>query len=334
MTWPSYQSALPPDSFRGRRNAITLISGRLGERAFSSTSVVGGPRTGKTSLLQYLASTCADEHLPNLPAGLRVYLDVEILSSNGTSFDFWISFFRQLLSQNPAMDAVLAPVIEKAKNQQLSLYNLEDVFDECARRKLQIVGFVDNWDFLLRNLNFWPPVSNFLHLVRYFGQRTPRTVAWVVSSKRPLQELWDSSRSASPYYNIFVSVDIPSLESEDISDFYATAAESAGAAVDPDTEELIRDASFGHPFLVSYVTCRWLEKLAESQPIDPAEIARAFRDPAGPLVALVTEIRAALAPSERQILDQARTSGQLTANQKAKLKMLASYGLVPPGTKV
>jgi hypothetical protein len=334
VNYLTYTSPLEPQDFRGRAAALKIICGRLQNTQFSSTSVVGGPKSGKTSLLRYLASDAAQKYWEGGPDMLRVYIDVEILSANTNSFDFWISLGRQLRSQNPTLATLFTPVIEKAEQHKLNIYHIEDLLDACAKSNLRIVAFVDNWDYLLLNMNFWPPASNFLHLVRYFGQRTPRALAFVVGSKRPLQELWDATRNASPYYNIFVSVDIAQLEEDEISTLLTAAFTAANLQLDATTSDLVRAASQGQPMLVSYVTAFCIGELLQGKPINQASVQQIFKDPQGPLVSLIAEIRSALSPSERQILDIARSSSdKLTASQLERLRTLSRYGLVPPGMR-
>jgi len=333
MNWQKYASPLNPEDFRGRTTAINIICGRLLESQFSSTSVVGGPKTGKTSLLRYLTSKMADQHLPGISSNQRIYIDAEILSVNTDVFQFWISFLRQLRTQNPSLTTAVNAALEKAERQVLNLYHLEDLLDECARNNLRLVVFVDNWDYLLRNTNFWPPASNFLHLVRSFGQRVPRTLSFVVSSKRPLQELWDASRNASPYYNIFVNVEISRLENRELDDLLGAAPfAKAGGVPDAETVDLLQQASQGHPMLSSFLVALYDEAKTAGGTFAAAQIQQEFTDPGGILVSLIGEIRGALTASERQILDLARTApDRLTVSQRDRLRTLASYGLTPPG---
>jgi hypothetical protein len=86
--------------------------------------------------------------------------------------------------------------------------------------------------------------------------------------------------------------------------------------------------------LVSYVTAFCIGELLQGKPINQASVQQIFKDPQGPLVSLIAEIRSALSPSERQILDIARSSSdKLTASQLERLRTLSRYGLVPPGMR-
>jgi len=81
------EAPLPPRDFRGREQVVQMICQRLMNAQRLSTSVVGGPWTGKTSLLRFLASEEANFRLPGL--AYRVYVDAQLLSSTSRPPDFW-----------------------------------------------------------------------------------------------------------------------------------------------------------------------------------------------------------------------------------------------------
>jgi len=55
-----YGNPVPPDQFIDRRRELRRIVGRIVNRG-QSTAIVGEPRSGKTSLLDYLAAPEARE---------------------------------------------------------------------------------------------------------------------------------------------------------------------------------------------------------------------------------------------------------------------------------
>jgi hypothetical protein len=143
---PTLDAPLPPDKFHGRERIVQQICERLLNPERLSTSVVGGPRTGKTSLLRYLASPYSDARLPGLP--YRVYLDAQLLSSTSGPADFWIRVLDDLrtgaqLEQEfvPALDRYL----QNARGGTVADYDLETAIRAFSHKGQTIVAFVDDW---------------------------------------------------------------------------------------------------------------------------------------------------------------------------------------------
>jgi hypothetical protein len=291
-----------------------------------ATSVVGGPRTGKTSLLRYLASPAADKHLSGLQ--YRLYVDMQALSSSSKPSDFWLKVFRGLKDRLPAGKQAqeLEKRLASAPTRTIDLYDLEDVFDA-----LSAVVFIDGWDFVLKNQNYW---GDFFQVVRSMHQRQPRGVVFVVGSSRRLLDLWDD-QMGSVYYNIFVSVTLGRMTEAEIASYVATALTSRKLPGNPLAEQAVRAASDGHPYLVTLITDVVTRQLQEKNAIDTGAIGALLQDPDGKVVELIRQIRAELSPTERLWLDTLRTAPQqVTAPQRAALERLRDYGLLPPGTRL
>ncbi|MBC8097681.1 MAG: hypothetical protein H7Y43_17915 [Akkermansiaceae bacterium] len=328
----SLDAPVPPADFRGRTQAVKIICGRLLNAERQSTSLVGGPRTGKTSLLRYLASTHADSVLPQLP--YRVYLDAQLLSSSSKPADFWLQVFlglQEKLTAGTPLAILLAKKIAGAQTRPFDNYDLQDVFDAFAKTDSPVVALVDSWDMILKNQNYW---GDFFHLVRSLGQRQPRGLAFVVATPRRLLDLW-SDQIGSVYYNIFANVTIGRLEETEVLDQVRSTLATAQLPENPGAEQVVLAASDRHPYLVALVTRLVANQLKQAGKIDRTAIGASLRDPNGPVVSLVRDIRAALSPSERLWLDNLRTAPQLvTPTQRAALERLRDYGLLPPGTNL
>jgi hypothetical protein len=297
-----------------------------------STSVVGGPRTGKTSLLRFLASAYADKLLPELP--YRVYVDAQVLSSSSRPADFWLHVFRTLRDRLTAEEQLAKLLDEKvadALTRPVDNFDIEDVFDSFGRLNKPVVLLVDGWDRVLRNQNFW---GDFFHVVRSMGQRQPRGVGFVLATQRRLLDL-SSDEIGSPYYNIFGNVMIGQLEEQEIRSYVGRSLKDVGLAENEEAAQLVLEASDSHPYVMAFVTSLVTDQLQKGGQIVPAVIATALRDPDGPLVSLVRDIRAALSPSERRWLDDLRAAPQqVTQVQRKMLESLRGYGLLPPGTRI
>lgn len=69
-----FDSTLPLTEFTGRRDLISQICQRLQHQELLSSSIVGGPKTGKTLLLRYLASAEAKANFSSPLGFVRVYI--------------------------------------------------------------------------------------------------------------------------------------------------------------------------------------------------------------------------------------------------------------------
>jgi hypothetical protein len=324
---PAPGSPIPPSGFRGREKAITEVAQRLLDPERLSTSIVGGPKTGKTSLLRYLASPAADPRLPGLD--YRVYFDVQVLSAKSSPKDFWVGVLRELKNHHrPPPAGIPAVIDQKLVQAQIDGYDLEDVFDGFGKSGSTVVLLVDNFELLLSNSSYW---GDFFHMIRALGQRHPRGLAWVIGTPRLLLDLW-SDHLGSVYYNIFATITMGSLSEDEVRAFIRRDLAPLNLASTADAEDLVLAASDGHPYLVQVVTSLILK---EGKVPDSSVIRAAVRDPNGDFVSLAHQIRATLTPSERLWLETLRTApDQLTDFQRRSLARLKDYRLLPPGTRL
>jgi len=324
---------LAPDRFVGRKKAIDYVSGRLAEYSRQSTCLAGGPLTGKTSLLRYLAQANASADLPGLKDSCRVLFDGFSVGVSMLPSGFWAGILRGLQANPktaPALQPLLTDKLTKAKADQIDVYDLEDVFDAFVSAKMPVIIFINNFEVLLQSSHFWPP-NDFFHQVRSLGQRD---VSFVITTYRKLLDLWDPNKGASPFYNVFTNFSVGLLEEDEIRQFLKSGFNDLELPLEPDVEEVIIEGSEGHPYLVNYLAQLCTDCLKAGKVIEVKMLEDAFQDPSGPVVSLIHQIRGCLSPSEKALLDTLGTNpSKLTENQKNYLRDLRTYGLLPPGLK-
>jgi hypothetical protein len=323
----NFDAYIDPQAFRGRRDLLVQVFDRLNHPLFLSSSIVGGPKTGKTSMLRYIVSSEADACCRNC---IRLYLDAEPLGGNASALNFWISVFRAAQKQSPSDS--LAMALTRAKAGNLDIYDLEDVFDHYAEARCPFVVAIDNFECLLQNNNFWPPVSGFFHDARSLAQREPRGLAYITGTTRPLLDLWDPTRGASPYYNIFANILVSRMADADIVEIVNSVCAVAKIHATKSLIDLVTDASDQHPGLVGTVAQFLAKRLEQGKPADEDSLAELTGNPIGPYVTLTRQIRTNLQPAERQLIDRL---GQqpLADSSRRLLSQLRDYGLLPPGTE-
>ncbi len=326
---------IPPSAFNGRANAINLVCNQLAASEFRSTALVGGPYTGKTSLLQYLASQKAQADHPLLKQSWNIYISGDLIGSTATPAHFWASCFREIQRQVDPGDLKddVAKMAERTRQGDFDIFHLEDFLDKCYDENQKLVLFIDDFVNLLRNANFWPP-SDFFHQVRNLAHRVPRTLAFVVGTPRPVRELWDSSKNASPFYNSLLSVSIGRLTESEAKELVKGGFAALNLELSPEIEGLVIEASDCHPSLVNYVADLCANMKANGA-INMHELYEAFSDPNGPVVDLIRRIREELNRTEREWVDIAKANPEkLTEVQRVTLRKLWDLGLIQPGVKI
>jgi hypothetical protein len=330
----AFDAPLPPPSFRGRKTAIDNVCERLLSAALASSSLVAGPRYGKTSLLRYLASSEADSLFAARPL-LRVYFDAQALRRGSTDQHFWGGALRELKAHAGAKaeEAVLEAKIRRATEQNLDEFDLHDVFDSFGKRRMPVVLLVDNFESPLRNDYFWRQ-SVFFHHIRMLAQREPRGVAFVVATPRPLIDYWRPG-SASPFMNIFLNQPLGPMQAEDLAARVAQALSESGVSDNKgEISAVVQEMAAGHPLVANFVLQTCLRQPRKAGHIDRDALNRTLADSEGPMVALVRRILAELLPQERQWLTALEDGNRLTPTELRGLRRLAEYGLLPPATVI
>lgn len=337
MSLPQPDSPLAPDDFVGRQRIVDDIVQRLRQTELNSTQVAAGPRAGKTSLLRYLASAHVLPQLGPASALLRVYVDAAALGRQGSVAEFWERCLREMqvgLKANTSVPQSLRDTMAReqlrAESGKLSIVRLENLFDDCAAAGCPVVLLLDEFDVLLDNANFVPPVD-FFDQMRSLCQRHPRGLALVMGTTRPLS---DSAPTVgpSPFYNHFSFVRLGPLDDQDLHAL-CTARARAMSVVWPEAmTRRIAQASFAHPYLASHLIDRVLRRAGGAR-LDDDDVIAMMQDPTGPYMRLAAQIDARLKPAERATVQAALAGAALTEAQHALLQRLRDSCLLPPGVE-
>lgn len=331
----AYNAPIPPDKFQGRADIVTPVCTRLSHVLVQSSCLVGGPMTGRTSLLRFLAADAGAAAYSDLKGLRRVYVSAEAVGTTGSPPAFWATCLRELhrLQLPAAVSPILEEALLQAKNKTIDVYYLEDLFDAFAKNNEPVVLLIDDFDSLFRNDAFWPP-NDFFHILRSLGQRNPRGLAFVVGTSRPLLDLWDATRGASPFYNIFFNVPVGRLDEGSAIDRIRQGYQVLGVECTAAEVDLVLAASERHPYLINHVgeVCA---KLKQQNILSQGTLAQELAKPDGPVVGLARQILSHLSVTEKQWVDFARNDpARLTTAQRDLLRNLWNYGLIPPGVYI
>jgi AAA domain len=339
---PAIDVPLLPEHFKGRQSVVDPICERLRQRELLSSQVVGGPKSGKTSLLRYLASELADPALGSAANVVRIYVDAVALGPQDTTAQFWMLACRELknsptgatlLGQDAALGATLAKALERSSKGALDIFDLQDLFDGFAAVKRPVVLLVDEFDTVIANAHFLPP-AEFFNQVRNLCNRSPRGLAFVVTTGRPLSDVAATAAGPSPFYNQFGTIVLGPLSEEDIRTQLEWLAQRSGVALREDAWREVALASLGQPMLASHLACQMVQALATDASFEQ-QLRTTISDPDGPFVRLNQAILAALNAREQQAVQTWLTDpNAVTDVQRALLQRLRKFALLPPSVTI
>jgi hypothetical protein len=255
-----------PHRFFGREWEVKQIFGRLRNKEFESSSVVGERRIGKTSLLNYLSDPAIRAALGLGPEHCSfVYVDLQLVDATMGPEELW----RWLLTliRRQCQDTEIRSLVTTLEGcRRLRTFDLDELFQQIDDRGHQVVFLLDEFDRVTRNENFAPDF--------YFGLRSlviRHKVALVTSSRLELIELCHSPAvRSSPFFNIFANINLRQFSPEESRLMISRSLD--GTAVRFSAAELkhVRDLAGLQPYFLQ-MAC-WL--LYESHQAGLAEPSR------------------------------------------------------------
>ena len=235
-----------PERFVGRRREVEQIFMRLRNPEFESSSIVGERRSGKTSLLNYIAHPDAIRQYGLDPETyLFVYLDLEMITSTSTPTRLYQYMLRRIASkvQNEALKKEIRNV---SLYENIDTYDLAELLDSMEDEGLHIVLLIDEFENVGDNANFGPDF--------YYGLRSlaiHHDLALITSTRVALVEIArsDAMRS-SPFFNIFATINLRAFPQEDIQEIVKSYLEDTSISFDEAGVEHVLTLSDRVPFFV------------------------------------------------------------------------------------
>lgn len=240
-----YSRAVRPDEFLNRRGVLRRLLGRLGTG--QSTALLGQPKIGKTSLLNYLL----DEERRQAMVGdgldhcLFSYLDSHMLGSRFDQPAFWAHALAPLTVKFKTGE--VRDHYDLAEHNRFGAFTLEQLFTCLGQAGGRLVLLLDEFDALLTH-----PV---LHSAEFYGSlrslvsRCPG-LALVIATRRSLDLLnlqtQEINPYSSPYFNVFTELRLGSLPYKDT----AALLNQAGECFERLDRLFIVAVSGRHPYLL------------------------------------------------------------------------------------
>lgn len=193
-----------PSRFVGRQREVEQIFMRLRNPEFESSSLVGERRSGKTSLLNFIAhpDTVRAYGLDSATY-LFVYLDLEMITSTSTPTRLYQYMLRRIASK--VQDEGLKKEIrDGAQHESIDTYDLAELLDSMEDQGLHIVLLIDEFENVGGNENFGP---DFYYALRSLAIH--HDLALITSTRVDLVEISHSDAvRSSPFFNIFATISL------------------------------------------------------------------------------------------------------------------------------
>lgn len=261
-----YGTPIDTKHFLNRQKTISRVVSRI-LNGGQSTAIVGEPRMGKTSLLEYLASpeNCNDLYSEQGNSLIFKIVDIQMLSGKFNQSEFWeqalVPIVEKIIEANP--DTLLAKHYQLCRENQFGTFTLERFFKQLQQDKWRLVLLMDEFDLLLHH-----PVLNsaeFFGSLRALVSRSCGALAVVIASRQSLATLnfktQEFNPTGSPYFNIFAEVNLGAFPNKDVAALLNRADTHFSSA---DRRYIVAVAG-GHPYLLQVAaSAMWDETIGES----------------------------------------------------------------------
>ena len=262
-----YGSPVGAEQFINRRKTLRRVVNRI-LGSGQSTAIVGEPRMGKTSLLEYLQ---APENRVNLygDEGRRFVfclIDVQMLGGQFSQAEFWEQALAPLLERviEPAPSTQLAEHYRICHENNFGTFTLERFFRQLRRDNWRLVLLLDEFDLLLHH----PTLNSaeFFGSLRALTSRSRGALAVVTASRQSLTTLNAETQifnpTGSPYFNVFAEMNLGAFPAKDVP----TLLNRAGKGFFPPADRrYIALVAGGHPYLLQLTASAMWDEVSRGE---------------------------------------------------------------------
>jgi AAA+ ATPase superfamily predicted ATPase len=254
-----------PERFIGHQREVEQVYSRL-RSAFESTSIVGERRTGKTSLLKYLAHPDTQANFGLDPEKYTfIYQDFQLLDDKTTPTRFWQRVLQAIKRAVKPYEDIVSEIDLALKAETIDNYTLDDIFTLIDEEDLYIVLLLDEFEKVTRNENF---DNDFFGGLRALAIH--HHLALITSSRQSLVELTHSEEvRSSPFFNIFASVNLRVFSEEEATELIDSYLASTDTKFLPAELNVIFASAGYHPHFLQ-MACHHLFAAYEKELDGPA----------------------------------------------------------------
>ncbi|GAB4580354.1 MAG: hypothetical protein Fur0022_30940 [Anaerolineales bacterium] len=242
---------VPPSHFTNRTRDLRRLVNRT--ITGQSTAVVGEPRTGKTSLLEYLRAREMQAELygHNAASLIFFYMDSHLLGPEFTQSQFWQNALSPLYDQiiaGKGENTRIAQAYRICVENQFGNFVLERLFGLVEQAKFRLVLLLDEFDTLLHH-----PILNsaeFFGGLRSLASRSRGALIMITASRQSLsvlnRETQEINWSGSPYFNFLDEIVLGPFDERSVSQLLMRAEDRFNA----EDYQFLARVGGGHPYLL------------------------------------------------------------------------------------
>ncbi len=232
---------------------IFRIASRIAADRPQSVSIVGGPRTGKTSMLNYLCDPETRAEQLDEPE-LYLYLRLDLRGNPPNSPE---EFFSMLGAQ---LEAAGEPAM------QASYDGFSDLVEQLMEAGRKLVLLCDDFGLVTQHQGF--PLD-FFSFMRSLANSND--VGYIMTSDDALQKLCHTQDIGdSPFFNIFTTANLGAFDQEQACQLAAAPAAAAEVPFAAETDWIV-DLAGGSPYLLQ-LTAHWAFAARAAGSLDRARL--------------------------------------------------------------
>jgi serine/threonine-protein kinase len=221
-----------PARFFNRTAEIMRVSSRIITERPQSVSIVGAPRTGKTSLLNWLCDPGSRATYLREP-DRYVYLLVCLEDDPPASPEAFFARFQAVAQRDAGI--AMGPTFD----------GLNELVKGLMQEGRRLVVFLDDFGLVTSNTAFTLDFFSFMR-----SMANSHEVGYVTTSSVPLQQLCHTPDiEESPFFNIFTTVNLKPFKEEDARRLIEEPARGCGSPFAEETDWILELAGM-QPYLL------------------------------------------------------------------------------------
>jgi hypothetical protein len=246
-----YGNPVAPDQLLGRKRELQQIAGRI--YTGQSSIITGLPRSGKTSVLEYLIAPEKQVELYGDRADELIFsfLDAYTWAAEFDNVQFWEAALAPLKERISADNSAtsLSETYQICQDNKFGSFVLEKLIAQTKQKNWQLVIIIDGFDVLLHH-----PALNraeFFGGLRMLASRNQGAFTLIITSNASQTQLHQETQhfnlTGSPYFNFMGEFILGALDDTEINELLHPAG---GIDFTDNDCRFIKSIAGGHPYLL------------------------------------------------------------------------------------